>query len=145
MSYSEVLFLQAEAAASGWIAGDPATLYTAAIQASMDQYDAQGVGPSDAEIATYLAQPSVAYTGIDDLYLQKWISLWMNGLEAWSHVRRTGVPNLLAGADFTLSRLPVRFSYPDSEQALNKANMDAAIARQGGGLDLVTLVWWDVN
>ena len=145
MSYSEVLFLQAEAAASGWIAGDPATLYTAAIQASMDQYDAQGVGPSDAEIATYLAQPSVAYTGMDDLYLQKWISLWMNGLEAWSHVRRTGVPNLLAGADFTLSRLPVRFSYPDSEQALNKANMDAAIARQGGGLDLVTLVWWDVN
>ncbi len=145
MTYSEVLFLQAEAAFRGWIAGDPATLYTAAIQAKMDQYDAEGVGPSDAEITTYLAQPAVAYTGINDIYLQKWIALWMNGAEAWAHVRRTGVPNLLPGADFTLSRLPVRFSYPDSEQALNKANMDAAIARQGGGLDLVTLVWWDVN
>jgi Starch-binding associating with outer membrane len=145
MTYSEVLFLQAEAAARGWIAGDPATLYTAAIQANMDQYDAQGVGPSDAEITAYLAQPAVAYTGMNDIYLQKWIALWMNGPEAWSQVRRTGVPNLLPGADFTLSRLPVRFSYPDSEQALNKANMDAAIARQGGGLDLVTLVWWDVN
>ena len=148
MTYSEVLFLQAEAAAMGWIAGDPAALYTAAIQANMDQYDAQGVGPSDAEIATYLAQPAVAYTGMDDLYLQKWIALYMNGAEAWAHVRRTGVPALLPGADFTLSRLPVRFSYPDSEESLNNANLAAASTRQGCSTIkcfLVERVWWDVN
>ena len=144
MTYSEVLFLQAEAAARGWIAGDPATLYTAAIQASMDQYDGQGVGPTDAEIATYLAQPAVAYTGMNDIYLQKWIALWMNGAEAWAHVRRTGVPDLAMGADFTLSRLPVRFSYPSTEQSLNNTNLMAAVSRQGG-LVLTDLVWWDVN
>ena len=148
MTYSEVLFLQAEAAARGWIAGDPATMYTAAIQANMDQYDAQGVGPTDAEIATYLAQPSVAYTDMNDIYLQKWIALWMSGPETWSHVRRTGVPDLLPGADFTLTRLPVRFSYPDSEESLNNANLAAASTRQGCGnlkCFLVDLVWWDVN
>ena len=147
MTYSEVLFLRAEARARGWTAeSDPATLYTAAIQASMDQYE--GVGPSDAEIDTYLAQPAVAYTGMNDIYLQKWIALWMNGPEAWVHVRRTGVPNLLPGADFTLSRLPVRFSYPDSEESLNKANLSTASTRQGCATlkcFLVERVWWDVN
>jgi len=142
MTYSEVLFLEAEAAARGWIAGNPGTLYTAAIEAHMNQYDAYGVGPSDAEIAAYLAEPRVAYSGMNSIYLQKWISLWMTGAEAWAHVRRTGVPNLLAGPDLTISRIPVRFSYPDTEQSLNKANLDAAIARQGGGLDLITPVWW---
>ena len=144
MTYSEVLFLQAEAAARGWIGGDPATLYTAAIQASMDQYDAQGVGPTDAEITTYLAQPAVLYTGMNDIYLQKWISLWMNAAEAWAHVRRTDVPDLAMGDDYTLSRLPVRFKYPSNEQSTNNANLMAAVSRQGG-LVLTDLVWWDVN
>jgi len=148
MSYSEVLFLQAEAAQRGWIAADPATLYADAIQASMNQYDAQGVGPTDAEIATYLTEPAVVFnpgTGLQQIYLQKWISLWMNGSEVWADWRRTDMPALAMGPDLQLSRIPVRFSYPDSEQSLNHSNLNAAISRQGGGLDLVTTVWWDVN
>jgi hypothetical protein len=36
--------------------------------------------------------------------------------------------------------------YPDTEQALNSVNLNAAVARQGGGInDLVTPVWWDVG
>src|SRR5205807_3479071 len=50
LTYSEVLFLEAEAAQRGWIAGDPATFYTAAIRASMQQY-----GISDAAINAYLS------------------------------------------------------------------------------------------
>ena len=148
MSYAEVLFLQAEAAVRGWIADDPATLYTAAITANMNMYDAQGVGPTDAEITAYLAEPAVVYdpaNGLNQIYLQKWIALWMNGAEAFADWRRTGVPDLVAGPDLLISRIPVRFSYPDSEQSLNNANLDAAVARQGGGLDLVTPVWWDIN
>ena len=146
MTYSEVLFLQAEAAERGWIAGDAEALYMAAIEANMNQYDAQGVGPSDAEIATYLASPEVAYDGLNSLYLQKWISLYMNGAEGWAHTRRTNVPVLAVGPDLTwLGRIPVRFSYPGTEQSLNAANLAAAVARQGGGLGLVTPVWWDVG
>jgi len=147
MTYSEVLFLQAEAAQRGWIAGDPATLYMDAIRANMNQYDAWSPanGPTDTEIDAYLAQPSIAYLGLDQIQLQNWIGLYMNGAEAWSHVRRTGVPNLIPGPDLTLSRIPVRFSYPDLEQSLNSTNLNAAVSRQGGGLDLVTPVWWDIN
>jgi hypothetical protein len=152
MTYSEVLFLQAEAAQRGWIAGSAAALYEAAIRASMNQYDAWAPvnGPTDAEIDAYVLQPNVVYnaaTGLAQIQLQKWIALFMNGHEAWANQRRTDLPALLAGPnlDVSLSRLPVRFTYPGGEQSLNKANLDAAVARQGGGLALDDLVWWDVN
>jgi len=148
MTYSEVLFLQAEAAARGWIAADPATLYTAAIQANMDQYDGMGGPvPTDAAIATYLAQPVVVYNpanGLNQIYLQKWISLYMCGSEAWFDWRRTDVPTLLAGPNYTLSRLPVRFPYPSTEQSLNYDNWTAAVS-SNGGLFITDPVWWDVN
>ncbi|MDH5804060.1 MAG: SusD/RagB family nutrient-binding outer membrane lipoprotein, partial [Gemmatimonadota bacterium] len=99
MTYSEVLFLEAEAVARGWIAGDAAASYAAAIQANMEQYDGYGAGISAADIATYLAQPAVAYTGINDIHLQKWIALWMNGSEAYANWRRTDVPTLTPGPD----------------------------------------------
>lgn len=146
MTYSEVLFLQAEAAARGWISGDPEALYLAAIEANMNQYDGEGVGPSDAEIAAYLANPDIAYGGLDDIHLQKWISLYMNGHEAWANVRRTGVPARPVGAGLLaqLGSIPVRFSYPADEQSLNAANLSAAMAAQGmSSPDLVTELWWD--
>ncbi len=145
MTYAEVAFLQAEAAARGWIAADPAALYEAGIRASMELYDAWGHAPTDAEIDAYLAQPAVQCDpaqGLAQIGLQKWIALWMNGSEAWSEWRRTGVPMLAMGPDLILDRIPVRFSYPDSEQSLNAASLQAATASQGGGLDLVTPVWW---
>lgn len=143
MTYSEVLFLQAEAAARGWIAADPATLYRAAIRANMTQWDAANA-PTEAEIDAYLAQPRVVYSDISQIHLQKWISLFMNGSETWADVRRTGVPNLQPGPDLTLSRIPTRFTYPSLEQSLNLDSYQAAVSRQGGD-DLTTTVWWQMN
>jgi Starch-binding associating with outer membrane len=150
ITYSEVLFLEAEAAQLGWIADDPATLYENGIRANMNQWDAQSPAnaPTDAEINTYLARPEIQFDasrGRTQIQLQEWIGLFMNGNEAWSNWRRTGVPHLSMGPDLTLSRIPVRFSYPDLEQSLNKANLNEAVSRQGGGLDLVTPVWWQGN
>ena len=147
MTHAEVLFLQSEAAARGWIGGDPAQLYMDAISANMNAYDAYSPdnNPSDADIAAYLQRPEIAYTGMDDIHLQKWIALWMNGMEAWSDWRRTDSPALVPGPDLSVSRIPVRFHYPDSEQSLNRANLETAVTRQGGGLELTAPVWWDVN
>ncbi len=143
MTYSEVLFLQAEAAARGWISGDPATLYAAGIRANMTQWSGTN-SPTTAEIDAYLAQPALTYSGIADIQLQNWIGLFMNGAEAWSHVRRTGVPALTPGPDLILSRIPVRFTYPTLEQSLNLENYTAAVSRQGAD-ELTTTVWWQVN
>lgn len=144
LTYSEVKFLEAEAAARGWIAGDPAALYEAAIRANMEQYEAADA-PTGAEIDAYLAQPNIAYADIDQIHLQKWISLFMNGSEAWANWRRTDVPHLEEGPDLALSRIPVRFSYPGLEHSLNADHLEAALDRQGGDVGLVTPVWWDVN
>lgn len=112
MSYSEALFLQAEAAARGWIAGDAATLYRDAITAQMRFY-----GVSQAEITAYLAQPRVAYNGLPSIHLQKWISLYGNGVEAWAEWRRTNTPTLVPGPRASNSRrIPVRFPYPSTGQ-----------------------------
>ena len=148
MSYSEVLLLAAEAAKLGWITGDAGALYTAGIQASMEQYAGATNAPTAAEITAYLAQSAITYNatnGLDQIHLQQWIGLFMGGSEAWSNVRRTDSPNLVGGPDLTLSRIPVRFSYPALEESLNATNLDAAISRQGGGKALIDRVWWDVN
>jgi hypothetical protein len=148
ITYSEVLFLQAEAAQRGWIPGDPAALYEAAIRANMNQWDPwapASVLPTDAEIAAYLARPAVQYNparGLEQIHLQLWIALYMNENEAWAHQRRTGVPMLQPGPDMVIERIPTRFMYPDTEQSLNNANLMAAVSRQGGGLDLITPLWF---
>jgi hypothetical protein len=151
MTYSEVLFLEAEAAERGWIPpAVAATLYANAIRANMTQYSAPNA-PTATEIDDYVVQARVVYVpgaaGLEQIALQKWLSLFMQGSEAWANQRRTDMPTLVPGPDLDIAvtRIPVRFSYPPGEQSLNAANLSAAVTRQGGGLDLITTVWWDIN
>src|SRR5437762_782895 len=144
LTYSEVLFLEAEAAERGWISGPPAaTLYANAIRASMQQY-----GIATAAIDAYLAQPRVAYAGgaagLTQIAYQKWLSLFLQGMEAWTEVRRTGVPTLVPGPNAKLTRIPERLPYADDELVLNKASVDAAVAAQRftSSTDLSTPLWF---
>lgn len=138
MGYSEVLFLQAEAAERGWTAGDAATLYAQAITASMEE-----LGIAENTIVAYLAQPTVAYAGLSSIGLQKWIALYGNGVEAYAELRRTGYPELRPGPDaLNDGRMPVRLPYPLSEERRNGDNVSAAKARQGGA-GLNAPLWWN--
>lgn len=143
MTYAEVLFLQAEAAERGYIAGSAATFYNNAITASMEQH---GIGA--AAIATYLAQARIVYTpgaaGLTQIAMQKWISLFGQGAEAWNDYRRTGWTTLVPGPAAITTEVPRRLTYPGTEQSFNKTNLNAAIARLGGGDDLVSRMWWDI-
>jgi hypothetical protein len=144
MAYSEVLLLRAEAAQRGWVAGDPGELYRQGITAAMAQ-----LGIPQAAITAYLAEPRVQYLGgqpgLEQIWLQKWISLYGNGPEAYAEWRRTGVPHLVAGPDALNDGLiPVRLQYPEREHALNRLEVEAAIARQGGAT-MNSRVWWDVR
>ena len=143
MTYSEVLFGEAEAAARGWTAGDPAALYNDAIRASM-QYN----GIADDVIDVYVATPRVAYNpanGLTQIALQKWIALYAQGADAYAEYRRTGVPDLQPGpAVITDPHIVARrLTYPLAEQSFNNANLQEAISAQGGA-SLNDRVWWDV-
>jgi hypothetical protein len=148
MTYSEVLFLQAEAVVRGWIAGNAAELYRQGIIANMTQWGPVTNAPTQAEIDAYLNHPRVQFnpaTALQQIHLQLWIALYMNENEAFAHRRRTGVPNLTPGPDVSGGTIPVRFAYAPNEQSFNAANLNAAVQRQGlaaGGSDLVTRVWW---
>ncbi|THH41093.1 SusD/RagB family nutrient-binding outer membrane lipoprotein [Neolewinella litorea] len=147
LTYSEVLFNRAEAAARGWIDGDAEELYDAAITASMMQH---GISHTDA-IEDYLEQEEVAYDAANfekSIGQQKWIALYFQGLEAWSEWRRLGYPELdPAPAAIVIKTIPTRRGYPDNEFSLNKENYLEALQRQFGSDEdpLDGRVWWDVD
>jgi len=149
LTYSEVLFLEAEAAERGWIAGSAATFYANAIQASFAQYGITNA----AAINAYLADPRVAYAGgaagLTQIAYQKWVSLFMQGMESWTEVRRTGIPSLIPGPRAVFGagvagKIPERLPYDDNEAVLNKVNLDAAVAAQGlsAGNDIQKPLWF---
>lgn len=144
MTYAELLFLQAEAAERGWIGASPADLYESGIRAAMEFN-----GVAEADIDVYLAQPEIAYQGGEEgreqIWLQKWIALYGNGVEAYAEWRRTGYPDLTPGPDAENNGLiPVRLFYPSSEESLNAAAWQEAMQRQGDPTEN-TRVWWDTT
>ncbi len=144
LDYATIEFLLAEAAERG-IAGvtDAESHYNAAIQANFDYY-----GLSDSA-AAYLANPEVAYTTApgtweEKIGMQKWVALFNQGLEAWTEYRRLDYPTLEAPPQSFVPTVPVRLTYPISEQTLNRANYESAAAVIGGDL-LTTSLFWDVD
>lgn len=141
VSYAEVLFNLAEAAQRGFISENAADLYKAAVTASLQQFKV-----ANADIAAYLAQPSVAYHAANykkSIGEQKWLALFSQGLEAFAEWRRLDYPQLKpAYAGVLNGKLPVRLTYPTGEQALNAANYKAAVAAQGEDR-LTTKLWFD--
>jgi hypothetical protein len=123
MSAAEVHFILAEASAvKNWNAGDAATHYNQAIQAS---FMAWGIGP---KAAAYIAQPAVAFDGTQKQIIeQKWIASWAAATESWFDWRRTGFPELHGVQGRTkAAELPLRFYFPLDERNLNTANVTAA-------------------
>ena len=139
MTYSELLFIKAEAAELGWIAGSAATFYTQAITASMEQW---GVAP--AAIATYLAaHPYTAgANGLKQIAYEKWVSLFNLETEAYAENRRSDYPVLKPGPEAVTASVPTRLPYPDIENSLNSANLAAAKTAQGN-TDITGKLWWD--
>jgi hypothetical protein len=139
MTYAELSFLLAEAAEKGLISGGAEAHYLNGVRASMQYY---GITATDA----YLGQPQVAYLGtqqekLSKIGTQKWIALFYMGLEAWFDWRRTGIPALKPGpSNQNSDRIPVRFIYPISEQALNSTSYQAAVQRQGAD-NINTRMW----
>jgi hypothetical protein len=142
LSYSEVEFYLAEAAARGFTVGGTAEEhYNKAITASIEEW-----GGTASQAAAYLERPEVSYATAAGDWKQKigtqaWIAFFSRGHEAWTEWRRLDVPTLIAPAD-AVSGIPVRLTYSVTEQNLNKANFEAASKALPGGADVVTAKLW---
>jgi hypothetical protein len=168
LTYAQTSLLLAEAAHRNWIPGGDAqaqVYYENGIKADMDRYElmatyaasnpANGITYplkiTDAEKATYLAHPLVAWNTADALKLintQYWVvHIWdpREGLFNW---RRSGYPVLERNKyndDFLQNGgdgFVHRYRYNDEEYRRNKANVEAAATKIGGDF-LTTRVFWD--
>lgn len=141
-TYAQVLFAQAEMAQRNLVAGDAEQLYEDAIKASWQFWGVY----DESKYNAFIADPDIAYSaadGLEKIITQKWVHQYLNGFEAWTDWRRTGYPDLDPAPDAVDDRgIPRRLGYPSNARALNQANYDDVLTRQGPD-DNYTRVWWD--
>lgn len=151
---AESYFLLAEAALRGWYSGATATVsYQNGISAAIRQWAiiAGSAGTiSTNQINTYINYHQLNTAGtfaqqMEQIHTQFWVGIFPDAQEVFANYRRTGypalVPNNYAG-NATGGLIFRRMLYPVSEQNLNAAAYQAAIARQGAD-SFLTRVWWD--
>src|SRR5690606_25301607 len=142
MDYSEVEFILAEAA-ERWGMGSAAEHYNKAIEASITYW-----GGTSAQVAAYLAQPSVAYATAGSSWKekignQKWIALYNRGFDAWVEWKRLDYPQLAVASGGVRPNIPHRLTDPPSEYTLNETNVNSAVSKLGDD-DVSHNVFWDV-
>ncbi len=147
ISYAEVQFALAEAAARGFnVGGDAETFYENGIKASMQFW-----GVSEGDANTFLDNNPYDQANWKNIIgSQKWVALYNQGLQGWFERTRLDFtkPN---GDDFFIAPttildenvdfVPFRITYPIAEKSNNAANYQAAAAAMGGDTKGYKL-WW---
>lgn len=141
LSYTEVLFMEAEAAARGYnVGGTAQSFYDSAITASMTDN-----GLSSLTAAAYLvSNPYDAANWQKSIGTQAWVSLFNRGFAAWNFTRRLDFPALVNPPNSKTEGVPVRMPYSDQEYVLNGANVNAAASKIGGD-KANTRLFWDIK
>jgi hypothetical protein len=152
LSYSELEFILAEAAARGWISGSAKIHYDNAIKANFTFYQTYVKNPgqyfSGFNINTYLATPLVVYDTsaalsiqLEKIMTQKYMTMFhQSQWTSYYDYLRTGFPNYPLQTGISA---PFRFRYPQSEYNYNNTNLQAALASQYGGSDNINAKpWW---
>ncbi|SHL81914.1 Starch-binding associating with outer membrane [Chitinophaga jiangningensis] len=154
MTYSEVEFILAEAAARGWNVGDAKTHYENGVRASIDYWRLLAKADiSDAAINDYLTR--VPYNASDwrnVIGTQKWLSLYPQGFQAWFertrlHFAKPGgaalfIKPVSGSVDPSVTMVPFRLTYLVSETTQNAENYTTA-AQAIGGDKKGTQLWYN--
>lgn len=148
MTASEVNFLLAEAAQRGMNTGGTAdSFYNAAIKENMKFWNV----PDAAATAYINSVPYNSANWKNSLGTQKWIAMYMQGLQAWfervrlNFKKPDGTDLFIApqagSLDPNVALVPDRLTYPVVETNTNAANKNAA-AQAIGGDTKGTKLWW---
>jgi hypothetical protein len=157
ISYAELQFIFAEAAAKNWITTATAeNYYYKGIAAGINfwvpgfptditnpVFTAYIAGANGAEWNNNL--PLNEATGdskMERIHLQKYYSLFLNDFQQWFEYRRTGHPVLPKAAGMKNGGvMPARMNYPIYVQTTNPTNYAKAVTNMGGDA-INTQVWW---
>jgi hypothetical protein len=155
MTYAEVQFIISE------YNGFSEDEYREGVQASVEYWASlDGVRFGAQEVDEYVEAVS-QNVNAEAVAIQKYIDLYMNGMEAWSEIRRTGYPTQLllpgeisvyAGGNAltfdplsdTKGLIVARVKYPTNESTLNKSGFDEAVSKlEDGTNNYYTPMFWD--
>ncbi|KMQ59523.1 lipoprotein [Chryseobacterium angstadtii] len=142
LSYTEVKFYLAEAAARWGIGGAPATLYNDAVTSSFTDW-----GMASDAAAYLVAHPYNAANWKKSIGEQAWVAMYNQAVTSWNFYRRLDYPQLIAPTTAIPNaggKVPVRLQYPPAESTTNGTNNSAASAAIGGD-KLTTKIFWDIN
>ncbi|MGV3558574.1 SusD/RagB family nutrient-binding outer membrane lipoprotein [Larkinella arboricola] len=152
ITYAEIAFAKAEAAARGMNVGPESAeaLYQEAVKASLAQW-----GVTDAKVvATYLESvPYKAGNWKNVIGTQKWLALYMQGIQAWMERLRLDPKkpdgsilfiNPASGSlDPDVTDVPKRLKYPSATRTNNAVNSQQATQSIGGDTQAIKN-WWDI-
>ncbi|MCE2617020.1 SusD/RagB family nutrient-binding outer membrane lipoprotein [Phocaeicola oris] len=158
---SETYYMMAEAALRGWnVPMSAEEAYNKGVLTSMAENEV-----SDENAKAYLEGPGKFDGSFDMLYFEQWVSMFKEGIEAWSLYRRTGFPTYIhssisapddkgkvypkyPGARSAYKGIhndvPFRFPYPNNQFSYNRANVTEA----SQGIENYVWgkqVWWDTR
>lgn len=130
MTYQELLFLQAEAIAKGYIPGGAALAqdkYQEAIKEACLLY-----GVSAADATTFSSGMTLSATPLRDIHMQQWIDLMDRPLEAFNTWRRSGtkgneIPTLQIPQGAPAAGLMYRWQYPLDNEILPNINAPQSV------------------
>ncbi|RFM26507.1 SusD/RagB family nutrient-binding outer membrane lipoprotein [Deminuibacter soli] len=148
-TYSEVEFALAEAAARGYaVSGTAEGHYQNAIAANMKFW-----GIADTAAQAYITTvPYDAANWRNSIGTQKWLALYMQGIQSWIervrlNFKKTDGSDLFTAPnslDPTVQLVPYRLTYPISEGNVNSTNYHQAGEAIGGDTK-GTKLWWNRN
>ena len=141
MNKDEVQFSLAEAAVKGYISGNADTYYRTGITYSMQRW-----GVSAANIATYLAQASIALPAdnagkLAKIAEQKWLALFSVASENYLELRRNQsvfaamTPNFFNNGNLATYKFPQRYRYPTAELGQNVGAYNKGVATLAPAVD----------
>jgi hypothetical protein len=153
MTYAEVQFIISESK------GFSKAEYEAGVEASIDYWSS--VSGTAVDASAYLAAVTATGANAENVALQKYIDLYLNGTEAWTEIRRTGYPDQLTkpgeivvinnGTEVIFTPLSEtkgliipRVKYPTNESNLNGVSFKAAVAiLEDGTNNYYSPMFWD--
>lgn len=152
LTYSEVELLLAEASIRfGATFGESAARhYEKGVEAAFQQLSFFPGGPTVPanEISTFIGSNGLTPgRELEVINKQLWITLFLNGPEAYANWRRSGFPVLVPAVGVSEKgeslTIPRRFEYPFTEEEQNKVNFNKVLPALGGVDSWNKRVWWD--
>ena len=149
MLAADTHFMIAEAILRGLHTGDAAAYYQSGLRKAMEFWET--ISGTSLDESNMSPLSGTTDEMMEQVSTQRWLANYANSLESWSIVRKTGYPSsavitstdddIISFAGDLNGGYPYRLRYGTGVYDSNKANVDAAVDKQGKDV-MATKLWF---